>query len=100
MDTAQRDGVAGGNGYSANREPGRADLAATEPAPVHSIHPLATRTTTGQILLGALGTIAFLYFARPVVLPIFLACVAGMTLKPLIRWMSYWHLRPAFAAAI
>ena len=39
-----------------------------------------------QIVLIVLGTIAFLYFARPVVLPVFLACVAGMALKPLIRW--------------
>ena len=47
-----------------------------------------------------LGTIAFLYFARPVVLPVILACVAGMTLKPLIRWLSYCHIPPALSAAV
>jgi len=53
-----------------------------------------------QIVLIVLASIAFLYFARPVVLPIFLACVAAMTLKPLIRWLSYCHLPPAISAAI
>ena len=45
-------------------------------------------------------SIAFLYFARPVVLPVFLACVAGMTLKPLIRWLSCCHIPPALSAAV
>jgi len=58
------------------------------------------RTAPLQIVLVALGLIAFLFFARPVVLPIFLACVAGMTLKPLIRWLSYCHLPPALSAAV
>jgi predicted PurR-regulated permease PerM len=53
-----------------------------------------------QIVLIVLGTIGFLYFARPVVLPVFLACVAGMTLKPLIRWLSCCHIPPALSAAI
>jgi predicted PurR-regulated permease PerM len=47
-----------------------------------------------------LGVVAFLYFARPVVLPIFLACVGGMTLKPLIRWLSCCHIPPALSAAV
>ncbi len=53
-----------------------------------------------QIALILLGTITFLYFARPVVLPIFLACVAGMALKPLIRWLSSFHIPPALSAAV
>jgi predicted PurR-regulated permease PerM len=53
----------------------------SSPAKVAGTAPL-------QIVLVVLGVIAFLYFARPVVLPVFLACAAGMTLKPLIRWMS------------
>lgn len=53
-----------------------------------------------QNILMVFGAIAFLYFARPVVLPIFLAVMAAMTLKPLIRWMSNFHLQPAFAAAV
>ncbi len=59
-----------------------------------------TKTTPGQLVWIALGIMAFLYFARPVVLPIFLACVAGMTLKPLIRWLSECHIRPALSAAV
>lgn len=43
---------------------------------------------------------AFLYFARPVALPIVLACVAGMALKPLIRWLSHCHIPPVLGAAI
>ena len=60
----------------------------------------ATKTTPVQIVLIVLGVIAFLYFARPVVLPVFLACVAGMTLKPLIRWLSCCHIPPALSAAV
>jgi predicted PurR-regulated permease PerM len=47
-----------------------------------------------------LGVVAFLYFARPVVLPIFLACMGGMTLKPFIRWLSQCHIPPALSAAV
>ncbi len=60
----------------------------------------ATQATLAQIVLMVLGTIAFLYFARPVLLPIFLACAAAMTLKPLIRWASCCHIPPALSAAI
>src|SRR5947209_19818367 len=56
--------------------------------------------TPVQVILVALGTIAFLYFARPVILPVFLACVAAMTLKPLIRWLSCCHIPPALSAAV
>ena len=70
----------------------------TPPAP--SSAAAATKTTPVQIVLIVLGTIAFLYFARPVVLPVFLACVAGMALKPLIRWLSYGHIPPAISAAV
>jgi predicted PurR-regulated permease PerM len=58
------------------------------------------KTTPVQIVLVVLGTIAFLYFARPVILPIFLACVAGMALKPLIRWLSCCHIPPVLSAAV
>ncbi len=60
----------------------------------------APKGTPLQIVMIVLGTIAFLYFARPVILPIFLACVAAMTLKPLIRWLSYCHIPPALSAAV
>jgi predicted PurR-regulated permease PerM len=54
----------------------------------------------GQMVLVVLGVVAALYFARPVLLPIFFACLAGMTLKPLIRWSSNCHIPPALSAAI
>lgn len=59
-----------------------------------------SRMALAQIVLIVLGVVAALYFARPVLLPIFIACVAGMTLKPLIRWSSQCHIAPAFSAAI
>lgn len=77
----------------------RADALNGQPPPVERIAAVA-RVTPLQIVLIVLGTIAFLYFARPVVLPVFLACVAGMALKPLIRWSSCCHIPPAFSAAI
>jgi predicted PurR-regulated permease PerM len=60
----------------------------------------AVGTTPVQIVLICLGVIAFLYFARPVVLPVVLACMAGMTLKPLIRWLSWCHIPPATSAVV
>jgi predicted PurR-regulated permease PerM len=61
--------------------------------------PAAKRSSWQAVLL-ALGVIAFLYFARSVVLPIVLACVVAMTLKPLIRWLSYARIPPAISAAV
>src|SRR4051794_18511867 len=72
---------------------------APEASSAELITASAVKTTPVQIVLIALGTIAFLYFARPVILPIFLACVAAMALKPLIRWLSYGHVPPALSAA-
>src|SRR5204862_298930 len=87
------------NGDSAVEMAPRAE-AGSEPAPAQPSTPAAIRTTVGQIVLSVLGTVAFLYFARPVILPVFLACVAGMTLKPLIRWLSCCHIPPALSAAV
>jgi predicted PurR-regulated permease PerM len=72
----------------------------SEPSPAPASAAAATKTTPMQMVLIVLGTIAFLYFARPVVLPVFLAGVAGMALKPLIRWLSYGHIPPAISAAV
>ena len=72
----------------------------SEPRRVPLSAAAATKTTPVQIVLIVLGVIAFLYFARPVVLPVFLACMAGMTLKPLIRWSSCCHIPPALSAAV
>jgi len=78
----------------------RVDPFSVEPPPAERIAAAATKTTPVQIVLIVLGVIVFLYFARPVVLPVFLACVAGMALKPLIRWLSYCHIPPALSAAV
>jgi predicted PurR-regulated permease PerM len=72
----------------------------SEPPSVPSSAGAVIKTTPVQIVLIALGVIAFLYYARPVVLPVFLACVAGMALKPLIRWLSCCHIPPALSAAV
>ena len=78
----------------------RADALGGEPPSVEPISTPVARATPVPIVLIVLGTIGFLYFARPVVLPVFLACVAGMTLKPLIRWLSCCHIPPALSAAV
>jgi predicted PurR-regulated permease PerM len=75
-------------------------LSATEASPAQPDMAPASKATSVQIALVVLGGVAFLYFARPVVLPIFLACVGGMALKPLIRWLSQYHVPPGLSAAV
>ena len=72
-----------------------AETPAPEPIPVAIV-----RLTPLQIGLLGLGAIAFLYFARPVILPVVLAGIAGMALKPLMRWFSWCHIPPALSAAV
>jgi predicted PurR-regulated permease PerM len=101
MDAAPTTQLMAANGDSTVRTEPRAEAPGTEPAPAQpGALAAATKTRGWQIILGVLGTIAFLYFARAVALPVFLACVAGMTLKPLIRWLSYCHISPALSAAV
>jgi len=69
-------------------------------APPGSDGPVPAKGTSLRFGLVVLGLVAFLYFARPVILPIFLACVGGMTLKPLIRWLSQCHVPPGLSAAV
>jgi predicted PurR-regulated permease PerM len=76
------------------------DAPGSEPPSAPSGAAAASKTTPVQIVLIVLGTIVFLYFARPLVLPVFLACMAGMTLKPLIRWLSCCHIPAALSAAV
>ncbi len=59
-----------------------------------------SKTALAQTVLIVLGTIGALYFSRPVLLPIIIACVAAMTLKPLMRWSSYLHVSPPISAAV
>jgi len=58
------------------------------------------KTSLGELSLAGLALVGFLFFARPVVLPIFLACVGAMTLKPVIRCFEWCRIRPAFGAGI
>ena len=88
------------NGDSTDTLPGEGALRATEESPTQQGKAPVAEATALQIALIMLGVVAFLYFARPVVLPILLACAGGMTLKPLIRWLSQWHIPPAFSAAL
>lgn len=75
--------------------PGASPLAPAPDLPEPRVRPGAA-----TVITTILGLIAFLYFARPVVLPVFLACIAGMTLKPLIRLLSRAHLPPALSSAV
>jgi predicted PurR-regulated permease PerM len=70
------------------------------PPPAPSSAAPARKAAPPQIALLVLGLMAFLFLARPVVLPVFLACMAGMALKPLIRWLSYCHIPPGLSAAV
>lgn len=78
----------------------RAEMSGGEPQPAETISTKAAPTSPVQIGLILLGAIAFLYFARPVVLPVILAEIAGMTLKPLIRWLCCGHIPPTLSAAV
>ena len=82
-------------------EASHAKTQAIEPSSPSELPPPAlARTTPVQIVIVLLGVVAFLFFARPVVLPVFLACVAGMTMKPIIRWLSDLHIPPPLSAAV
>jgi len=72
----------------------------SEPPPAEPIASSVAKMTPALIVLIVLGTMAFFYFARPVILPVFLACMAAMTLKPVIRWLSCCHIPPAVSAAV
>ena len=78
--------------------PAAANASSASPAQPDTVP--AAKVAPMQIVLIVLGVVVLLYFARPVVLPIFLACAGGMTLKPLIRWFSQCHIPPALSAAV
>ena len=58
------------------------------------------KTNPVYVLLAIFGLTAICYFARIVIMPVILACIVAMTLKPLIRWLSSCHLPPAVSSAI
>lgn len=73
----------------------------TPPPTATAVAPaVVARTIPLQVILVILGSIAFLYFARPVMLPVFMAVIAGMALTPLLRWASRCRIPPALSAAI
>lgn len=53
-----------------------------------------------QIAVIMTAVIAFAYFARPLVLPVMLAWVASMALKPPVSWLRAHHLPSPAAAAL
>jgi predicted PurR-regulated permease PerM len=74
--------------------------AGSEALPSESPEPAPPKMVPMQLILVLLGTVAFLYFARPVVLPILLAWMAATTLRPLVRLLSKLRLPTAVSAAI
>jgi predicted PurR-regulated permease PerM len=78
----------------------RPDSLEASPSPDSPGNTATNKTPVFQNVLIVFSTIAFLFFARPVVLPVFLAVVGAMTLKPLIRWLSEFHLHPAISAVV
>ncbi len=81
------------------KNPDEEEVKMAELSPVEETAPSATHTHRQHVMV-ILGVIAFLYFARPVVLPVVLACVMAITLKPLIRWLSCCRIPPALSAAV
>ena len=77
-----------------------ADALRGETPPAEPAGATAPKATPAQKALLVLGTMVFLYFGRPVILPIFMAFVGALTLKPLIRWLSYCRIPPALSAAV
>ncbi len=81
-----------------------ADLAdeSSEPTPpVAKAGPLAERKVPpALVVLITLGSIAFLYFARPVVLPVVLAWMTATALRPLVRWINFLRIPIPVSAAI
>ena len=51
-------------------------------------------------ILASLGIIGFFYFARPVILPVALACVTAMVLRPLMERLTKLHLPRVVSALL
>ena len=74
-----------------------------EPAPIVARGPepgTGRHTSTLEILLLVVGATIVVHVARAVVLPVVLACIAGMTLSPLVRVLSRLHLPAPISAAL
>src|ERR1700722_15506737 len=55
---------------------------------------------TPLVILALLGIVAFLYVACSVILPIVLAYVGAMVLKPCVVWLCHWNIPRALAALL
>jgi predicted PurR-regulated permease PerM len=72
----------------------------TEDQPQELSLPPSPRTTPVQWIILVLAVTAFLYFARPVVLPLVLACMAATALKPIMRGLGRLHIPTGPSAAL
>jgi len=90
---------AGADGSTPAAAP-RAEALPGEPPSVETAGATAPKGTLAQKVTMVLGILVFLYFGRPVLLPVFMAFVGALTLKPLIRWLSYCRVPPALSAAV
>ena len=64
------------------------------------MHGSFSLANAAQLLIIILGSVAFLYFARSIILPLLLAWIGSMTLKPLVRWLHKFYLPNWIAAAL
>ena len=76
------------------------DASAGEPTAEESCYTVLGRVSPVHVILVTLGTIAFLYFARPVMLPLLLAWMAATALRPAVRWLSCLHISTPVSAGI
>jgi len=60
----------------------------------------ARKMTRGETILVAMTVVASLSIARPVLLPVFLACMIGMTLKPFISWLAGFGIKRGLSAGV
>ena len=60
----------------------------------------ARKSTKGEAILVVMTVVASLSIARPVLLPVLLACMVTMTLKPFISWLAGYRIHRAFSAAV
>jgi predicted PurR-regulated permease PerM len=58
------------------------------------------RVNWAQVTILILGSVAFLYFARPVLLPVVLAWMCATALRPFVRWLTLIKFSTPVAAAV
>jgi predicted PurR-regulated permease PerM len=96
----ERDDQPVSGGSEAGRSLPRTDSTPDEPATDKAKAPEAFDMASAHLVIVVLGAIAFLYLARPVVLPVLLAWMAAMTLQPLVRLLSLLHLPAPLSAGV